>query len=92
MTSSDTAVSLKIPTRLIEKLDTIAKLKYLNREAIIIDACTYYCQFCDMNSEQLPPETMRSVFFNLARHDEEFRTLLQQVLRDVPTVDPDNNK
>jgi len=89
MTRDDTTVSLKIPTGLVEKLDTIAKQKYLNRDDIIIDACAYYCQFYDMNREQFP-ETMRSVFFNLARHDGEFRTLLRQVLREDPTADSDN--
>ena len=91
MTDKDTAVSLNIPTDLVEKLDTIAKQKFLNRDDIIIDACAYYCQFYDMNSERLP-ETMRSVFFNLARHDDEFRTLLRQVLRNDPTRESDNNK
>jgi len=38
------------------------------------------------------PETMRSVFFNLARHDEEFRTLLRQVVKDNPAVDQNNSK
>ena len=48
---------------------------------MIIDACAYYCQFYDMNNERLP-ETMRSIFFNLAQHDEEFRTLLRKVLQE----------
>ncbi len=91
MASEDTVVSLKIPVGLVEKLDTIAKQKYLTREDVIIDACAYYCQFCDMNSERLP-ETMRSVFFNLARHDDEFRTLLRQVLHNDPTTESNNNK
>ncbi|WP_292425558.1 hypothetical protein [Methanoregula sp.] len=91
MTHKDTAVSLKIPTELVEKLDTIAKQKFLNRDDIIIDACAYYCQFCDMNSERFP-KTMRNVFFNLARHDDEFRTLLRQVIRNDPTTDSDNDK
>ncbi|MGA2162652.1 MAG: hypothetical protein ABSG28_10735 [Methanoregula sp.] len=91
MTRDDIAVSLKIPTGLVEKLDTIAKQKYLNRDDIIIDACAYYCQFYDINSERFP-ETMRSIFFNLARHDDEFRTLLRQILRDDPTADSDNYK
>jgi len=81
MVYDETAVSLKIPTALVDKLDTIAKLKYLNREDVIIDACAYYCQFYDMNSERLP-ETMRSIFFNLAQHDEEFRRLLRKVLQE----------
>jgi metal-responsive CopG/Arc/MetJ family transcriptional regulator len=91
MTRDDITVSLKIPTGLVEKLDTIAKQKYLNRDDIIIDACAYYCQFYDINSERFP-ETMRSIFFNLARHDDEFRTLLRQILRDDPTADSDNYK
>jgi metal-responsive CopG/Arc/MetJ family transcriptional regulator len=86
MDSGETLVSLKIPTELIEKIDTIAKLKYLNREGVIIDACAYYCQFYDMHSEEFP-ETMRSVFFNLARHDDEFRKLLRQVVKDNPTAE-----
>ena len=86
MDSGETLVSLKIPTELIEKIDTIAKLKYLNREGVIIDACAYYCQFYDMHSEEFP-ETMRSVFFNLARHDAEFRKLLRQVVKDNPTAE-----
>ncbi|MFA6364166.1 hypothetical protein [Methanoregula sp.] len=89
--AEDTGVSMKIPTGLVEKLDTIAQQKYLNREDVIIDACTFYCQFHDMNSERFP-ETMRSIFFNLARHDDEFRTLLRQVLQDDPTTDSANNK
>ncbi|MGB8220763.1 MAG: hypothetical protein WCE46_10325 [Methanoregula sp.] len=91
MTQEETAVSLKIPTDLVDKLDTIAKQKFLNRDDIIIDACAYYCQFYDMNSERLP-ETMRNVFFNLARHDDEFRTLLRQVLHNDPTTESNNNK
>jgi metal-responsive CopG/Arc/MetJ family transcriptional regulator len=91
MTQEETAVSLKIPTDLVEKLDDIAKQKSLNRDDIIIDACAYYCQFYDMNSERLP-ETMRNVFFNLARHDDEFRTLLRQVLHNDPTTESNNNK
>jgi len=91
MTRDDTAISLKIPTGLVEKLDTIAKQKYLNRDDIIIDACAYYCQFYDMNSERFP-ETMRNILFNLARHDDEFRMLLRQVLRNDPTTETNNNK
>jgi metal-responsive CopG/Arc/MetJ family transcriptional regulator len=91
MTHKDTAVSLNIPTELVEKLEDIAKQKFLNRDDIIIDACAYYCQFYDMNSERLP-ETMRNVFFNLARHDDEFRTLLRQVLHNDPTTESNNNK
>lgn len=89
MPHEDTTVSLNIPTDLVEKLDTIAKQKYQNREDVIIDALAFYCQFYDMNSERLP-ETMRSIFFNLARHDEEFRELLRQVVQENPTADSDN--
>jgi metal-responsive CopG/Arc/MetJ family transcriptional regulator len=89
MEYDDTAVSLNIPTALVEKLDTIARLKYLNREDVIIDACAYYCQFYDMHSERFP-ETMRSIFFNLARHDDEFRTLLRKVVQDNPASDINN--
>ncbi len=91
MAHDTTVVSLEIPTGLVEKLDTIAKLKFLNRDDVIIDACAYYCQFYDMNSERFP-ETMRNIFFKLARHDDEFRTLLKQVLQDDPTTDSHNNK
>jgi len=86
MSHDDTPVSLNISTALVEKLDTIAKLKYLNREDVIIDACAYYCQFYDMNSERFP-ETMRSVFFNLARHDDEFRALLRKVVKEIATTE-----
>jgi uncharacterized protein (UPF0216 family) len=51
---------------------------------VIIDACAYYCQFHDMNSERFP-ETMRNVFFELARHDDEFRRTLRELLRENPT-------
>lgn len=90
MAREDTEISLKLPSGLVEKLDTIANLKYLSREEIIIDACAYYCQFYDMNSERFP-ETMRSIFFNLARHDNEFRTLIRQVVKDNPAADPNNH-
>jgi len=89
MAPEDTEITVKIPTGLVEKLDTIAKQKYVNREDVIIDACAYYCQFHDMRGEQFP-ETMRSVFFNLARHDAEFRSLLRQVVQDNPAADPNN--
>ena len=89
MSRDETAISLKIPSELVEKLDAIAKLKYLKRSDIIIDACAYYCQFHDMNSEQFP-ETMRNIFFNLARHDDEFRKTLREVLRDDPTASFEN--
>jgi len=91
MTSGDTEVSLKIPTMLVEKLDTIAKQKYVNRDDIIIDACAYYCQFYDMHNERFP-ESMRTIFFNLARHDDEFRALLRQVLHNDPSEDANNQK
>jgi metal-responsive CopG/Arc/MetJ family transcriptional regulator len=91
MTRDEPAISLKIPATLVEKLDIIAKQKYLERADIIIDACAYYCQFHDMNSEQFP-ETMRNIFFNLARHDDEFRKTLREVLRDEPPADTDNHK
>ena len=65
----------------MEKLDTIAEQKSRDRADIIIDACAYYCQFHDMNSEQFP-ETMRSIFYNLASHDDEFRKTLREVLKD----------
>ena len=91
MTQGDTEITLKIPAALVEKLDAIAKQKNLDRNEIIIDACSYYCQFYDMNRENFP-ETMRSVFFNLARHDDEFRTLLRQVIRNDPSADTNNQK
>jgi len=89
MSYDNTPVSVNIPSALVEKLDTIAKLKYLNREDVIIDACAYYCQFYDMNSEQLPV-TMRSVLFNLARHDAEFRSLLRKVVQENPAEEYNN--
>ncbi len=91
MTRNETAISLDMPTELVETLDTIARQKYLKRNDIIIDACAYYCQFYDMNSERFP-ETMRNVFFNLARHDDEFRKTLREVLRDDPTGENNNLK
>jgi metal-responsive CopG/Arc/MetJ family transcriptional regulator len=91
MTRDETAISLNMPTGLVDKLDTIAKQKYLNRNDIIIDACAYYCQYYDMNSERFP-ETTRNILFNLARHDDEFRSTLRDVLRDGPVTDPNNNK
>ena len=91
MTCDDPAISLNIPATLVEKLDIIAKQKYLERADIIVDACAYYCQFHDMNSEQFP-ETMRNIFFNLARHDNEFRITLREVLRDDSTWDSDKRK
>ena len=91
MTPHETTTSLKIPVKLMEKLDAIAGQKYRDRSDIIIDACAYYCQFHDMNSEQFP-ETMRNIFYNLARHDDEFRKTLREVLRDDPTGDSDKRK
>ncbi len=90
MPQDNTAVSLNVPTDLVEKLDTIAKQKFQNRDYVIIDALAFYCQFHDMNSERLP-ETMRSIFFNLARHDGEFRTLLRQIVQENPVTDADNS-
>ena len=91
MTREETTISVTMPTGLIEKLDTIAKLKYLKRADVIIDACAYYCQFHDMNSEQFP-ETTRNVFFNLARYDDEFRKTLREVLKDDPTGELSSRK
>ena len=81
MTRDETEISLRMPTGLVEKIDTIAKMKYQDRADVIIDACAYYCQFHDMNSARFP-ETMRNVLFDLARHDEEFRKTLRDVLRE----------
>jgi metal-responsive CopG/Arc/MetJ family transcriptional regulator len=86
MTRDETEILVKLPTGLLEKLDAIAKLKYLARNDVIIDACAYYCQFHDMNSEQRP-ETMKNVLFDLARHDDEFRKTLRDVLREGPNTD-----
>ena len=86
MTRDETEVSLRMPTGLLEKVDAIATIKYLNRTDIIIDACAYYCQFYDMNSAKFP-ETMRNVLFDLARHDAEFRKTLRDLLRDDPDAD-----
>jgi metal-responsive CopG/Arc/MetJ family transcriptional regulator len=91
MTPDEPTISLKISATLVEKLDIIAKQKYLERSDIIVDACAYYCQFHDMNSE-LFPVTMRNIFFNLARHDDEFRKILREVLQDDPTGDSGNRK
>ena len=88
MSRSEIEISIKMPSGLVEKLDTIAKHKYLNRADVIIDACAHYCQFYDMNSEKYP-ETMRNVLFDLARHDGEFRQTLRDVLRDNATENPD---
>jgi len=84
MTRDETEISLRMPTALVEKIDTIAKMKYLNRADVIIDACAYYCQFHDMNSARFP-ETMRNVLFDLARHDGEFRKTLRDVIRENPS-------
>jgi len=83
MTREETEVSLRMPAGLVEKVDEIAKIKYLKRADVIIDACAYYCQFHAMNSEKFP-ETMRNVLFDLARHDEEFRRTLRDLLRENP--------
>jgi hypothetical protein len=91
MTRDETTITLKMPTGLVEKLDTIAKVKYLKRDDVIIDACAYYCQFYDMNSEKFP-ETTKNIFFNLARYDDEFRKMLREVLRDDPTGDLNNRR
>ncbi|MCK9581141.1 MAG: hypothetical protein M0Q92_11960 [Methanoregula sp.] len=86
MTRDETEIIIKMPTGLAEKLDAIARIKYQDRNDIIIDACAYYCQFHDMNSEQFP-ETMRNVLFDLAQHDGEFRQTLRDLLRDGPNPD-----
>jgi metal-responsive CopG/Arc/MetJ family transcriptional regulator len=91
MTRDEITITLKMPAGLVEKMDTIAKQKYLNRPDLIIDACAFYCQYYDMNNEQLP-ETTRNIFFNLARHDNEFRKTLRDVLRDGLAPDAENNK
>jgi hypothetical protein len=79
-----------MPVGLVEKLDTIAKQKYMKRADINIDACAYYCQFYDMNSERFP-ETTRNILFDLARHDDEFRSTLRDVLRDSTAGDSNNH-
>ena len=84
MTLNETEVSFRMPTGLVEKIDAIAKMKFLTRDSVIIDACAYYSQFHDMNSERFP-ETMRNVFFELARHDNDFRRNLRDLLRENPT-------
>jgi len=86
MIREETEIKIKIPNGLVEKLDAIARLNSLNRSDVIIDACAYYCQFHDMNSEKFP-ETMRNVLFDLARHDGEFRKTLRDVLRDDLTAE-----
>jgi metal-responsive CopG/Arc/MetJ family transcriptional regulator len=91
MTQEETAITLKLPKGLADKLDTIARQKYLQRNDIIIDACAYYCQYYDMNHEQVP-ETTRNIFFNLARHDNEFRQTLRDVLKDGMANDDNQNK
>lgn len=88
MTRDETAVSLRIPVALVEKMDEIAGKMYLTRDNVIVDACAYYCQFHDMNSERFP-ETMRNVFFDLARHDAEFRRILRELFREPPLENPD---
>ncbi len=91
MTRDETEITLKMPTGLVEKLDAIAKLKYQGRADVIIDACAYFAQFHDMNNEQRP-ETMRNVLFDLARHDDEFRKTLRDVLRDGPNADANSRE
>jgi len=84
MTRDETEISIRMPTGLVEKIDTIAKMKYQDRADVIIDACAYYCQFHDMNSARFP-ETMRNILFDLARHDGEFRKTLRDVIREDPS-------
>jgi metal-responsive CopG/Arc/MetJ family transcriptional regulator len=91
MTHDETDISLKMPTKLVEKLDTIAKQQYLNRDDVIIDACAYYCQFHDMNDERFPGTT-RNILFNLARYDSEFRKKLWDVLHENPPIDTPEHK
>lgn len=91
MTQRETVITVTLPAELVEKMDTIAKQKYLNRADVITDACAYYCQYYDMTREHMPA-TMRSIFFNLACHDKEFRKTLRDVLRDGITPDPDKEK
>lgn len=86
MIREETEIKIKMPNGLVEKMDAIARLKYLNRADVIIDACAYYCQFHDMNSEKFP-ETMRNVLFDLAQHDGEFRKTLRDLLHDGPNAD-----
>lgn len=88
MTRGEIEVSLKMPAGLVEKIDAIAKAKYLNRADVIIDACAYYCQHQDMHDE-LIPKTMRNVFFDLARHDEDFRRTLRDLMREYPLDNSD---
>jgi len=91
MTRTVTSITLDMPSGLVEKLDIIAKQKYLDRSDVIIDACAYYCQYYDMNSERFP-ETTRTILFNLARYDNEFRKTLREVLRDDPPADSDTGR
>jgi len=91
MTRAETQITVSIPEDLVEKMDAIAKQKYLNRNDIIVDACAFYCQYYDMHNEQLP-ETTRNIFFNLARHDKEFRQTLRDVLRDGLNPDTENQR
>jgi len=91
MTRDEIAISLKMPTKLVEKIDIIASQKYLKRSDIIIDACAYYCQFHDMNSARFP-ETTRNILFNLARYDEEFRKTLREVLKEDPTSESEHTR
>jgi metal-responsive CopG/Arc/MetJ family transcriptional regulator len=91
MTRDETTITLEMPAKLVEKIDIIAKQKYLKRSDIIIDACAYYCQFHDMNSARFP-ETTRNILFNLARYDEEFRKTLREVLKEDPTSETGTHK
>jgi hypothetical protein len=91
MTRDEITVSLKMPAKLVEKIDFIANQKYLKRSDIIIDACAYYCQFHDMNSARFP-ETTRNILFNLARYDEEFRKTLREALKEDVASDTENSR
>ena len=91
MTRDETTITLEMPAKLVEKIDIIAKQKYLKRSDIIIDTCAYYCQFHDMNSARFP-ETTRNILFNLARYDEEFRKTLREVLKEDPTSETGTHK
>ncbi|NMB80177.1 MAG: hypothetical protein GYA23_13895 [Methanomicrobiales archaeon] len=88
MSREEIELTVRLPPALVQKLDQIAKFKYVHRNDVIIDACAYYCQFHDMNSEKMP-ETMRNVLFDLARHDGEFRQTLRDVLKENPLENQD---
>lgn len=89
MAYGETDITIKMPVILLEKLDAIAKEKYLNRADVIIDACAHYCQYKDMNSAKYHEKTMRNVLFDLARHDNEFRKMLRDAIRDNPSESND---